>query len=160
SGGSNPANIGDVITITLDATETLVQSGAPTLSLDVGGVARAAAFSAINAGNAQFTYSCDALAGNWYLPALAELDVIYSNLAEGEHLANDDTDNPRLTTGGGNGDAGNLNGPLVASFNISGSTYWSSSETGATSAWYQRFSDGNQFNNGKSNGLFARCTRR
>jgi hypothetical protein len=327
SGGSNPANTGDVITITLDATETLVQSGAPTLSLDVGGVARVAAFSAITAGNAQFAYtvqagdndadgitvtainvaaneledasgndlntaftlphnvavnvattllglnacpagnlsvpthvacarlfgadptnmddvgvfagelpdateifvkrcdqgmtwdgtacigtrstlqwknvntesnttnlgggsvitldaavngpnntavlladvsgthaaanSCDALAGNWYLPALTELDVIYSNLAEGEHVADDDTDNPRPTTvGGGNLSSGNKNGPLVAGFNIGGSTYWSSSEFFTTNAWFQRFSDGSQNVTSKVNGLLVRCARR
>ena len=56
----DPAATGDVITITLDANETLVQSGTPTLTLDIGGVAQTAVFSAINAGNAEFTYTVQA----------------------------------------------------------------------------------------------------
>lgn len=327
SGGSNPATTGDVITITLDASENLVQNGAPTLSLDVGGVARVANFSAITAGNALFTYtvqagdndadgitvtainvaaneledasgndlntifvlphnlgvnvvttllglnpcpagnltvpthvacarlfgadpnniddvgifagelpdtteifvkrcdqgmtwdgtacigtrstlewknvntesnttnlaggssitldaavngpsntavlladasgiheaanSCDALPGNWYLPALTELDLIYSNLMEGEHVANDDTDNPRPTTvGGGNTDTGNQNGPLIAGFNTGGVNYWSSSEITISGAWGQRFSDGFQSARTKFFTNPVRCTRR
>lgn len=60
SSGGNPAGIGDVITVTLNANEDLVQSGAPTLSLNIGGTARTANFSAINAGNAEFTYTVQA----------------------------------------------------------------------------------------------------
>jgi len=56
------ANVGphvtnDVITITLDANEDLLQSGNPTLDLDIGGDAKTATFSTINAGDAEFTYT-------------------------------------------------------------------------------------------------------
>ncbi|MDA0967550.1 MAG: inverse autotransporter beta domain-containing protein [Proteobacteria bacterium] len=57
SSGGDPAGIGDVITVTLDATEALTQSGTPTLTLDIGGTSRTANFSAINSGNAEFTYT-------------------------------------------------------------------------------------------------------
>jgi len=60
SSGGNPAGIGDIITVTLNANEDLVQSGAPTLTLDIGGTSRTANFSAINAGNAEFTYTVQA----------------------------------------------------------------------------------------------------
>jgi hypothetical protein len=60
SSGGDPAVIGDVITVTLNANEDLVQSGAPSLTLDIGGISRVAAFSAINAGNAEFTYTVQA----------------------------------------------------------------------------------------------------
>ncbi|MEW5425253.1 inverse autotransporter beta domain-containing protein [Amorphus sp. 3PC139-8] len=106
--------------------------------------------------------SCRALGADWYLPAVTELDVIYSNLEEGEHLADDDTDNPRttLTTGQGSASAGNNNGPLVAGFDTSGQYYWSSSETPAHNAWIQRFSDGNHGYHGKIANLNVRCARR
>lgn len=57
SSGGNPAGIGDIITVTLDASEDLTQSGTPTLTLDIGGTLRTANFSAINSGNAEFTYT-------------------------------------------------------------------------------------------------------
>ncbi len=57
SSGGDPAGTGDVITVTLNANEDLVQSGTPTLTLNIGGTSRTAAFSAINAGNAEFTYT-------------------------------------------------------------------------------------------------------
>ena len=57
SSGGDPAGIGDVITVTLDASEDLTQSGTPTLTLDIGGTSRTANFSAINSGNAEFTYT-------------------------------------------------------------------------------------------------------
>jgi len=57
SSGGDPANPGDVITVTLDANEDLLASGAPTLTLDIGGVTRTAAFSAMTSGNAEFTYT-------------------------------------------------------------------------------------------------------
>lgn len=60
SSGGDPANTGDVITVTLNASEDLLASGAPSLSLDVGGNARTAAFSAISSGNAEFTYTVQA----------------------------------------------------------------------------------------------------
>lgn len=55
--GSDPAGVGDVITVTLDATETLIQNGSPTLTLNLGGVSQTASFSSITSGNAVFTYT-------------------------------------------------------------------------------------------------------
>lgn len=55
--GSDPANIGDVITITIFGSQFLVQSGFPTLTLDIGGATKTALFSVMNAGNAEFTYT-------------------------------------------------------------------------------------------------------
>ena len=60
SSGGDPAGNGDVITVTLDASEDLTQSGTPTLTLDIGGTSRTANFSAINSGNAEFTYTVQA----------------------------------------------------------------------------------------------------
>jgi len=60
SSGGDPAGIGDVITVTLDASEDLSQSGTPTLTLDIGGTSRTANFSTINSGNAEFTYTVQA----------------------------------------------------------------------------------------------------
>jgi len=58
--GGDPAGSGDIITVTLDASRDLVQNGAPTLTLNIGGTARTAVFSAINGGNAEFTYTVQA----------------------------------------------------------------------------------------------------
>ncbi len=60
SSGGDPAGINDVITVTLNADEELVQSGLPTLTLNIGGTSRTANFSAINMGNAEFTYTVQA----------------------------------------------------------------------------------------------------
>lgn len=59
SSGSSPAEAGDVITITMDANEDLVQSGTPSLTLDIGGSAKTANFSTINSGNAEFIYTVE-----------------------------------------------------------------------------------------------------
>jgi hypothetical protein len=332
SSGGDPAGIGDTITVTLNANEDLVQSGAPTLSLNIGGTARTANFSAMNAGNAEFTYTvqagdndadgititainvaaneledasgndldttfalphnlsldvstvvmglascpsgdlstpansgcarlfgadptdiddvmvyagdvpgtttdffvrrcdlgqnydpvdarcegaggnpatratmqwknlntessttsigvgtawtnvnatdgpgntallladgtgthtaaetCNALlGGGWYLPALSELDVIYANLN-----ATDDPDHPLPTVNDATDDDNSgTTGPLRASFDLTGQWYWSSSESNATDAWVQRFSDGRQSNTNKTNNRDVRCARR
>ncbi len=60
SSGGDPAGIGDVITVTLNANEDLVQNGAPSLTLNIGGISRTAAFSTINSGNVEFTYTVQA----------------------------------------------------------------------------------------------------
>ncbi len=68
---------------------------------------------------------------DWYLPALNELNVLY--------------------TGKG----------AIKNFDTSGSVYWSSTETNNFYAWYERFSDGNQYIYGtKNNTYYIRCVRR
>ena len=323
SSGGDPSGTNDVLTFTIDANETLVQSGTPTLTLDIGGVSRTANFSAINAGNAEFTYTiqagdsdtdgveitainvaadeledgsgndldityvlpentginvttlmglstcpsgdltaaanagcarlfgadptslddvmvyagdvpgtstdffvrrcdigmtwggaactgtrstlqwkdantdsattdigtgtlwdnvnaidgpgntallvadatgvhaaaetCDALSGGgWYLPAISEVDVMYANL-----IGTDDPEHPLPTVN----DASDIDnsgtiGPLRSSFNTTGTYYWSSSEGNNTSAWVQRFSDGNQYVHYKYLSRPVRCARR
>lgn len=68
---------------------------------------------------------------DWYLPAKAELNVIYGNKT------------------------------AIGHFNTGGTYYWSSSEyITANSAWRQRFSDGSQGSNGKHFTSAVRCARR
>ena len=78
--------------------------------------------------------TCRGLGSDWYLPAQAELNVLYTN---------------RTAIGG---------------FNTSGSFpagyYWSSSENANRSARNQRFSDGSQGNGNKYDGRAVRCVRR
>jgi hypothetical protein len=75
--------------------------------------------------------ACRGLGSDWYLPAKDELDVLYTNHA---------------TIGG---------------FNLSGSYYWSSSETSSTRAWAQRFNDGYQASTPVKLGARpVRCARR
>jgi hypothetical protein len=98
---------------------------------------------------------------DWYLPAIAELDLIYSNLL----LAppGDDPDNPTdpYTGGGGGTNPPALDGPQVGTFTTS-SDYWSSTdyESDSNSAWRQYFSDGEETLNSKNNTYRVRCVRR
>jgi hypothetical protein len=76
---------------------------------------------------------CDSYSVNgysdWFLPSKDELDLMYTNLAAQD-------------TGG---------------FNAS--IYWSSSENGSASAWFQSFSDGSQLGNNKFNAVLVRAVR-
>jgi hypothetical protein len=76
---------------------------------------------------------CRALGADWYLPAIDELNLLYTNKDEGV---------------------------LSGSFNESGTWYWSSSEPYSGNAWMQRFSDGNQTFNTKNHARLVRCVRR
>jgi hypothetical protein len=67
---------------------------------------------------------------DWYLPAQQELNVLYSN----------------------NGAIGN--------FDVSGTSYWSSTEVNNTSARRQRFQTGGIFIRPKQDTRFLRCVRR
>jgi len=67
---------------------------------------------------------------DWYLPSSGELSVLYTSKA------------------------------AIGNFDTSGIYYWSSSETNTSSAWIQRFSDGNQAGNNKPNSNYVRCARR
>lgn len=101
--------------------------------------------------------TCNALpGGGWYLPAISELDVVYAHL-----IGTDDPEHPlptvynaAMTTHSG------TTGPLRSSFNVAGSSYWSSSENSTGYAWVQRFSNGEQGTNTKINTSYVRCARR
>lgn len=68
---------------------------------------------------------------DWYLPALSELNVLYTNKA------------------------------AIRNFDISGTYYWSSTEHDNYDAWAERPSDGNQSHwGGKTLGFKVRCVRR
>lgn len=67
---------------------------------------------------------------DWYLPSKNELHIFV-----------------------GNKDA-------IGNFDVSGTWYWSSSESGSSGAWNQRFSDGYQNTNYKDVGYAVRCARR
>lgn len=89
SGGSDPANTGDVITITLDADENLAQHGAPSLTLDIGGSSKTANFSSIAGGNATFTYTVQA--GDYDVNGI-EITAIHVAANELEDAAGNDLD--------------------------------------------------------------------
>ena len=78
--------------------------------------------------------NCENLSENgytdWYLPALAELNVLYSNKG------------------------------VIKNFDLTGNWYWSSTENGSPYAWRERFSDGSQYNPAKNVIHFVRCVRR
>jgi hypothetical protein len=68
---------------------------------------------------------------DWYLPAITELNVLYTNKAS------------------------------IRNFETSGSYYWSSTEYDNNDAWVERLSDGNQNGNSdKFYGYLVRCVRR
>ncbi len=103
----------------------------------VTGRAYTASLYALN-GNADGPYEaatyCKTLLQNghsdWYLPALGELNLLYTN---------------RVAIGG---------------FNTGGSYYWSSTEYNNPNAWAERFSDGTQSTDTKNNANLVRCVRR
>ena len=108
-------------------------------------------------GTHQAAETCAALpGGDWYLPGISEVDVMYANL-----IATNDPDHP-LPTVNNAGDSSNSGtaGPLRSSFNTSGGWYWSSSERNNSNAWMQRFQDGNQNNSPKTVNRRVRCAHR
>jgi hypothetical protein len=86
--------------------------------------------SAYSAAVACYTLNANSHSTGWYLPAKAELNVLYGN-----------------------------NG-VIKNFDVSGSYYWSSTEYANSYAWSQRFSDGSQSFNGKNNTYWVRCVRK
>lgn len=104
---------------------------------------------------------------DWYLPALSELDLLYSNL-----ISPDDTDNPVALQGdkqdfglgeingqGGN-DGGSRNGPHASSF--ASANYWSSSDTNGnfpTMMWFVDLTDGDQNVGIGTSNMRLRCMR-
>ena len=87
--------------------------------------------------------ACRNLGAAWYLPALDELDELYTNLG--------DDDGGAVTPGDS------------FQFDISGALpagrYWASSERNFSSSWNQNFSSGIRFFNIKDNDRSVRCVR-
>ena len=88
-----------------------------------------------------------ACSGEWRLPNLQELQVLYD-------------------ANGGNGSSGadfrNLNPALgvnIAADNMKSVYYWSSTEASATGAYVFAFYNGGRYNYGKANTSYARCVR-
>ncbi|MFB9151636.1 Lcl domain-containing protein [Roseovarius ramblicola] len=84
---------------------------------------------------------CDGLSAHgyddWYLPALDELNVLYTNK-----------------------NTGDLNGTFDESGSFPAGNYWSSSERSFSNAQRQVFSDGGQYGGLKYVGLAVRCVRK
>jgi hypothetical protein len=90
---------------------------------------------------ADYCYNLPAFShSDWYLPAQNELNVMYGNETALQHF--DTTDGSTPVGGAYPG------------------LYWTSTENVNDYAWYQRFSDGNQFSTSKYILLSVRCVRR
>ena len=131
----------------------------------------------VNSGNmnnashpaAQF---CESLSingyGDWYMPALNELEVLYYNLKPGiipNNTASGSNANS-VPTRLGSYTSGTPAQTSVALFQTGGAeafalqNYWTSTQFSATDGWIQSFDDGTQANAGKNNGLYVRAIRR
>lgn len=117
--------------------------------------------------------ACDQLVfggkSDWYLPAIAELDVIYTNLITDDAVnGGNDPDNPLATQGifgSGATPPTSLNGPGVSTFNTTASSaaarYWSSSERTTQTAWTLVCNTGEQNSDGMmGSSRHTRCVRR
>jgi hypothetical protein len=160
SGGSaiNRSNVTWKDNLTESDTVNASSGSAWTVAPAVDGPANTAALVADVSGTHTAAEGCNFLpGGGWYLPAISELSVLYSNL-----YATDDTDHPILiiANNSGNADSGTV-GPLRDSF-TSANPYWSSTEINNTVAMIVYFTNGAQGINGfnKQFNRFVRCARR
>lgn len=88
----------------------------------------------VNSTNADAPYQaaniCRSLGDQWYLPAIDELTLLYTN------------------------------NNLIGGFEISSQFYWTSTELGLTSSYRRRFNDGTLTNGGKQALRLVRCVRK
>jgi hypothetical protein len=136
--GSQTTRFWKTSTTTTTGTASLIDGVANTEAMATAGIALHPAAEA-----------CRSMGPEWYLPARAELDLIYDNLVD------QDANN---TPGGPLGSTFDFN---ITGFHPGG-WYWSSSEAASSTAWSLRFTDGIQGFYGKNNGggLAVRCVRR
>lgn len=92
---------------------------------------------------------------DWYLPSIAELDVMFVNL-----VSPGDLDNPTYQDGVGGGNISSVARDGPASGTFTAGQYWSSSEYNGNHAWRLSFTEGFYFYNGKNNFLNVRCVRK
>lgn len=100
---------------------------------------------------------------DWYLPAIKELDVLYSNLVVAPP-GTGDPDNPTSTgsvaAGQGATDA-TRDGPYAANFSTASSyPYGSSTERAASTIWALKALDGEIVSSGKGSRSYMACVRR
>ena len=107
---------------------------------------------------------------DWYMPAVNELEICYYNLkpTTASNNTSSGTNTNAVPSRASNYTAGTPAQTSAAAFqspsgaeNMAGGSYWASTQTAASYAWYQRFTDGFQNLNGyKTNSIRVRAVRR
>ena len=105
---------------------------------------------------------------DWYMPAVNELEICYYNLkpTTTSNNTSSGTNTNAVPSRGSNYTAGTPAQTTATAFQtgnaqaFAASQYWSSTEAGTFSSWYQNFSDGVQNDSNKSNTNRVRAVRR
>jgi hypothetical protein len=100
---------------------------------------------------------------DWYLPAIAELDRVYSYLVVAAGQDSDNPSSPDTCSNCGNNDPSGYGGPAAGSFDTSsGGWYWSSTQYDSSNTYDFRFQDGwrDRFGVKTSTSNEIRCVRR